>query len=75
MEMAEEEYSLYQARKGAAQVYMAEGYSEFAQRVERGEADDCALVRLGRFFREPTPAGLGFNAAWDDLSLVEAAAQ
>jgi hypothetical protein len=69
MEMSDEEYRVYQSREWAARVYRAEGFTRFAERVERGEVDDCSQVRLARFFVEtPQLICSDFAAAWDEAA-------
>lgn len=48
--MTDWEWRLLQARQFGARMYRAEGYGQFARRVEQGLEDDCGPVRLGRFF-------------------------
>ena len=69
MEMNDGEYRLYHARTWAARVYQAEGFDDFAERVERGEADDCSQVRLAQFFVEPPQTvSSEFVAAWEEAA-------
>jgi hypothetical protein len=69
MDMTDEEYRLYHARDWAARVYRAEGFTSFADRVERGEVDGCSQVRLARFFVEPPqPHNEEFIAAWREFA-------
>jgi hypothetical protein len=49
-DMTDVEYRELKARQFAARMYRAEGYPEFAGRVEGGFEDNCNAVRLGRFF-------------------------
>jgi hypothetical protein len=64
-DMTEEEHRLQDAREWAARRYRAEGFDDFAKRVERGEVDECSQVRLGKFFIDPAPPPSDeFLAAW-----------
>jgi hypothetical protein len=68
MDMTDQEYRLYQARQRAGAGYRAEGFFEFAGRVEAGREDECRLMRIARFFIEPTsPHPLKFIIAWNEL--------
>jgi hypothetical protein len=73
--MTEEEHCLQDAREWAARRYRAEGFGAFAERVERGEADRCSMVRIGRFFTEPAPPVIPeYSAAWDEFAPATKAA-
>jgi hypothetical protein len=65
-DMTDDEILLDRARQGAARRYRIEGFNEFADRVERGEVDDCQEMRVVRFFHEPTPPHTdAFIEAWN----------
>lgn len=75
MDMTDDEFDLYKARQWAARKYRAEGFNDFANRVERGELDDCQEMRVVRFFIEPTPPHTGaFLEAWDRAATAMRAA-
>jgi len=49
-DMSDEEFKLYRLRECAARIYRAEGFPDYALRVERGIADHCQGMRIARFF-------------------------
>jgi hypothetical protein len=61
-DMTDEEWRVHQARQFGAGMYRAEGYAEFAQRVEEGLEDQCNPVRLGRFYQNLSDIGPGATA-------------
>ena len=68
-DMTYEEHLRQDARESAARAYRAEGYDDFATEVERGKHDECQMMRLAKFFIEPTPPhDPAFIAAWDKLT-------
>ena len=69
MDMDDETYETFQARRMAAAIYRREGYHNYAERVERGEADDCSQMRIARWWREPLrPASPEYVAAWNEAA-------
>ena len=73
MDMSEEEFIVYQARRDAAAVVRKKGDETLAARIERGDADDHWRVRWGIFWHsprfEPDPE---FMAAWDEFARRDA---
>ncbi len=50
MDMNDAEWRLYQIRRRAASIYRAEGFEQFASRVEAGLEDGCYGFRVAEFF-------------------------
>jgi hypothetical protein len=73
MQMTDEQWWLHQARERASNAYRAKGFDEFADRVKQGKEDSCSLMRLARFFIEPSPPpDEQFCTAWDEFASAEA---
>jgi hypothetical protein len=53
MDMTDDEFRLYQARQNAAAGYRAEGFEQYADEVERGEHDECQLMRWEQLWLQP----------------------
>ena len=69
MDMTDEEFLLYQARQGAACGYRAEGFDEYAEEVERGEHDECQLMRWAKLWlKPPQPHDDAYIAAWNEAA-------
>jgi hypothetical protein len=68
-DMTDEEILLERARIWAARRYREEGHVDFAERVERGERDDCQEMRVVQFFvQPPQPHDPEFVRAWEAIS-------
>lgn len=50
MDMDDEQFRFFQARRAAAALYRREGFPDYALKVERGEVDDCQGMRIALFF-------------------------
>lgn len=68
-DMTDEEHRAQDARESAARDYLAAGFADFAEQVERGQHDDCQQMRVARFFVDPPqPHDPEFIRAWAALS-------